>query len=157
MGLAARAWLACCALTVLSLGTSAPALAQAGIEGLWRTEKSAEVRIAPCPEGYCGTLAKIVLPPGELAADGTPAMPETVTDTHNSDPALRGRKMLGLQILTLSAESKPGVFAGTVYNPQDGKTYEGFVESKGPDTLRLNGCVLFKLVCRGEDWVRVGR
>ncbi len=159
MGVAARAWGTWStwgAVALVSLGSTAPALAQTGIEGLWRTEKAAEVRIAPCPEGLCGTLAKIVLPPGETRADGTPASPETLTDVHNSDPALRDRPMLGLQIVTLTGESKPGVFAGTVYNPQDGKTYEGFVELKGPDTLRLNGCLLFNVVCRGEDWVRVG-
>jgi hypothetical protein len=29
------------------------------------------------------------------------------------------------------------------------------VELTGPDTMRLNGCVLYNIICRGEDWLRV--
>lgn len=80
---------------------------------------------------------------------------EQFFDQRNEDPALRNRPMLGLHMLTLRPGERPTVFDGEVYNPQDGKTYSGYVELLGPDALRLNGCVLYNVICRGEDWVRV--
>jgi uncharacterized protein (DUF2147 family) len=129
------------------------------IEGIWRTVLNSEVTIAPCEEGFCGTLSKIVVPtegltPEEAAA--AQAMPvESFTDQRNKDPNLRARPMLGLQILTLRHSDKPYVYDGDIYNPQDGNTYSGYLEMLEPDLVRLNGCVLFNVVCRGEDWVRV--
>jgi len=112
-----------------------------------------------CPEGFCGTLSKIIVPTEGLTAEEIAAaqtMPiESFTDQRNKDPALRWRPMLGLQILTLRYGSKPGVYDGEIYNPQDGETYTGYVQMLAPDVARLNGCVLYNIICQGEDWVRV--
>lgn len=129
------------------------------IEGTWQTLLLSEVTIVACPEGFCGSLSKIVVPtegltPEEIAAAN--AMPvESFTDQRNKDPDLRSRPMRGLQILTLHHGDKPGIYDGEIYNPQDGNTYSGYVEMLGPDQIRLNGCVLYNIVCQGEDWVRV--
>lgn len=143
------------------VGTVVGARAQevAPIEGVWRTVLASEVTIASCPEGFCGYLSKIVVPEGMLSgaeAEAAAAMPpEAFLDARNKDPALRGRPMLGLQILQLRQGSEPTIYDGEVYNPEDGNTYSGYMEMLGPDLVRLNGCVLFNVVCRGEDWVRV--
>lgn len=133
--------------------------APAPVEGVWRTQLLAEVTIAPCPEGYCGTLSHIVVPEGMLSgaeAEAAAAMTqEEFFDVRNEDPALRSRPMLGLQIMTMAPGDKPHIFDGEIYNPEDGKTYSGYLEVLGPDMLRLNGCVLFNVICRGEDWTRV--
>jgi uncharacterized protein (DUF2147 family) len=129
------------------------------IEGTWQTQLLSEVTIIACPEGFCGMLSKIIVPseglsPEELAA--AQAMPvESFTDQRNKDPELRNRPMMGLQILTLRYGDKPGIYDGEIYNPQDGETYSGYVEMLSVDILRLNGCVLYNIVCQGEDWVRV--
>ncbi|WP_157959804.1 DUF2147 domain-containing protein [Devosia submarina] len=129
------------------------------IEGTWRTVLNSEVTIAACPEGFCGTLSNIVVPSEGLTAEELAAAqampPESFTDQRNKDPNLRSRPMLGLQILTLRPSDEPHVLDGDIYNPQDGNTYSGYVEMLGPDQVRLNGCVLFNVLCRGEDWVRV--
>nr|WP_295888875.1 DUF2147 domain-containing protein [uncultured Devosia sp.] len=129
------------------------------IEGIWQTQELSEVTIALCPEGFCGTLSKIVVPREGLTDEeyaAAQAMPvESFTDMRNPDPTLRGRPMLGLQILTLLPSTKPNVYDGEIYNPQDGNIYSGYVEMLGPDQLRLNGCVLYNIVCQGQDWVRV--
>lgn len=129
------------------------------IEGTWQTALLSEVTIAPCPEGLCGYLSRIVVPEGVLSgaeAEAAAAMrPEEFFDYRNKDPALRDRPMLGLQILTLRPGSKMHIFDGEVYNPEDGNTYSGYMEMLGPDLVRLNGCVMFNVICRGEDWVRV--
>lgn len=129
------------------------------IEGVWRTQLLSEINIAACPEGFCGSLSRIVVPEGMLSgaeAEAAAAMaPEDFFDERNEDPALRNRPMMGLQILTLWQGKEPHIFDGEIYNPEDGKTYSGYIEMIGPDTLRLNGCVLFNVVCRGEEWSRV--
>lgn len=129
------------------------------VEGVWRTQLLSEVTITACPDGFCGTLSHIVVPEGMLSgaeAEAAAAMsPEDFFDHRNEDPALRNRPMMGLQILSLWQGKEPHIFDGEIYNPQDGKTYTGYIEMIGPDTLRLNGCVLFNVVCRGEDWTRV--
>lgn len=129
------------------------------IEGIWQTHELSEVTIALCPEGFCGILSKIVVPREGLTEEeyaAAQAMPvESFTDLRNPDPALRSRPMLGLQILTLLPSSKPNVYDGEIYNPQDGNIYSGYVEMLGPDQMRLNGCVLYNIICQGQDWVRV--
>lgn len=129
------------------------------IEGVWRTQLMAEVTIAACPEGFCGALSHIVVPEGLLSgaeAEAAAAMtPDQFFDYRNEDPALRNRPMLGLQILTLRQGNESHIFDGEIYNPEDGKTYSGYMEMLGPDAVRLNGCVLFNVICRGEDWMRV--
>jgi uncharacterized protein (DUF2147 family) len=129
------------------------------IEGIWQTLLKSEVTISACPEGFCGVLSKIIVPEGMLSgaeAEAAAAMaPEQFFDQRNKDPALRSRPMLGLQILTLTRSDKPNVYDGEIYNPEDGNTYSGYVEMRGADVARLNGCVLFNVICRGEDWVRV--
>lgn len=129
------------------------------IEGIWQTLELSEVTIALCAEGFCGTLSTIVVPREGLTAEeyeAALAMPvESFTDMRNPDPALRTRPMLGLQILTLLPSAKPSIYDGQIYNPEDGNTYSGYVEMLGPDVIRLNGCVLYNIICQGQDWVRV--
>lgn len=129
------------------------------IEGTWRTLLESEVTISRCPEGFCGVLSKIIVPEGMLSGNEADAIagmrPEDFFDQRNKDPALRNRPMLGLQILTLTPGDKPNVYDGEIYNPEDGNTYSGYMQMTGRDQVRLNGCVLFNVICRGEDWVRV--
>ncbi|MCP8882556.1 DUF2147 domain-containing protein [Devosia sp. XJ19-1] len=150
------------ALGLLLCGTVAAQeapVAPAPVEGVWRTVLQSEITISPCERGYCGHLSRIVVPEGMLSgaeAEAAAAMePEEFFDHRNKDPALRTRPMLGLQILTLWQGNQPHIYDGEIYNPEDGNSYTGYVELVGPDTLRLNGCVLFNVVCRGEDWTRV--
>ncbi len=116
----------------LCLGLSAgSALAQKAADpsGLWLT---------PCGAGYCGTLASIG--GGEL-------------DVNNPDPALRSRKLVGIQILDARTPAS-GSYEGSLYNPKDGKTYSGSLTPKGPDTLEVAGCVL-GVLCKRQTWTRV--
>lgn len=159
-----RTWL----IPVLVLGFAGASAAQEvvvpppdPIEGIWQTQLKSEVTIARCLEttGWCGSLSKIVVPtegltPEEIAAAQSMAV-ESFTDARNKDPALRSRPMLGLQMLTLLPSDKPGIYDGEIYNPQDGNIYSGYVEMLEPDLMRLNGCVLFNVICQGEEWIRV--
>lgn len=140
-------------------GALAQAVVPDPVEGTWRTLLASEVTISACPEGFCGRLSKIIVPEGMLSgaeAEAAAAMsPEQFFDQRNKDPALRNRPMLGLQILTLQRSEKPNIYDGEIYNPEDGNTYSGYIEMLTPDRVKLNGCVLFNVICRGEEWVRV--
>ena len=129
----------------------------AGIEGTWLTDAKSEITIAPCPDGFCGTISKIVVPEDIYKANKSAIdqLGSNFQDSLNKDPALRSRPIMGLQILTLHQGKSPKIFDGDIYNPQDGNTYSGYVEVLGPDKVKLNGCVLYNIICRGEEWKRV--
>ncbi|MDB5507161.1 MAG: hypothetical protein JWR75_1799 [Devosia sp.] len=144
------------ALSVTMAFGSAAAVAQAPIEGVWRTPLEAEITIAPCGREWCGYLTKVVVPDYilETVPDAANMPVEELFDQRNPDPALRARKMLGLQILALHSGNGE-VYQGEIYNPEEGKTYGGYLEVIGPDEVKLSGCVLL-ILCRGENWERVG-
>jgi uncharacterized protein (DUF2147 family) len=136
---------------------AAPSAPTVAIEGTWITDAKSEVTVTPCDDGYCGNISKIVVPADILQKDkaqidalGT----NNFTDLMNKDPSLRNRPILGLTILTLQPSDKPTIFNGQIYNPQDGNTYSGYVEVLGPDKIRLNGCILYNVICKGQEWTR---
>ena len=43
---------------------------------------------------------------------------------------------------------------GKVYNAEDGKTYTGVMTLVNDNALKLEGCVLGGLICKGETWKR---
>lgn len=142
----------------LLVGAALSTAAQAGslIEGVWLTAEKSEMTIAPCAEGHCGYITKIVVPQhiidqygDELEAIGT-----DFTDHMNKDPALRNRPIQGLQILTLRQGGDPWHYEGEVYNPQDGNTYAGFIEVVDQDRIKLKGCAMMVL-CQEQLWTRV--
>lgn len=147
------------ACVLLGLATILPgsAFADSLVEGVWRTPEQAEMTIAPCNDGFCGKLSRIVVTDDQTAKYGVDASSlkvEDLTDMLNEKPELRGRPMLGLNILTLKATDNPWYFEGEIYNPGDGKTYTGTIEVQGPDSLKLKGCA-FYVLCQEQQWVRV--
>ncbi|KQQ31321.1 hypothetical protein ASF53_00980 [Methylobacterium sp. Leaf123] len=127
------------ALLLAVSGTSALAQKASDLSGMWQTETAGStVRIARCGGGYCGVIAS-------TAGGGL--------DTQNPDPALRSRKLVGVQIMQAGTPSGDG-FEGSLYNPKDGKTYSGSVTPKGPDTIEVAGCVL-SVLCKRQTWRRV--
>ena len=127
------------------------------VVGTWYTKSQSQVTIKPCPQGYCGVLTKVVIPQFliEKYGENIAAMQGNYIDALNKDPALRGRPVLGLQILVLTSKTNGNKLEGTIYNPEDGETYNGFMEFIDDNKIRLSGCILFNLICLGEDWMRV--
>lgn len=152
----------CAAMAILAVATIASAMAQtefvSPIVGTWITQQLTEITIEPCEAGFCGYITKIVVPQEVLDQYGEEQInalgEENFFDYLNKDPALRDRPILGLELLTLTRQTGPVRYDGTVYNPRDGETYEGYVEILGPDTVSLTGCVFFNRICQGEEWTR---
>lgn len=127
------------ALLLAMSGTGALAQKASDLSGTWQTETAGStVRIARCGGGYCGVIAA-------TAGAGL--------DAQNPDPALRSRKLVGVQIMQAGTPSGNG-FEGSLYNPNDGKTYSGSVTPKGPDTIEVAGCVL-SVLCKRQTWRRI--
>lgn len=136
------------AVMMATMTVAAPATAADPIVGVWQTRVKSQITIKTCGASYCGYVSKVVAPLAQATSN--------LTDVHNKDANLRARPVLGLQVLALRTSTKPGVFDGEIYNPEDGNTYSGYLEVKGPDNVKVTGCML-SILCKGEDWVRVGR
>ena len=130
------------ALAAAVIASVAPAQAADRVTGRWLTHKgNAVVEIGSCGDNLCGRIARIIAPP----RDGT------TTDARNPDPALRGRPMLGLPILT-GFVAKGAQWHGRVYDPQEGKSYRSTLDIRH-GTLKVKGCVA--LFCKTLTWTRV--
>lgn len=108
--------------------------------GDWNVaDNTAVIRITNCGDALCGTIAS-TRNPG--------------IDEHNPDPAKRNRSVVGVQILLGMRPSEQGRWQGEIYNPDNGKTYLGYISLASDDVLRIDGCVLGGLLCGGENWTR---
>src|SRR5262249_53451141 len=75
------------------------------------------------------------------------------TDAENPDPHLRGRPLMGTPILRDFRRKSAGrLDEGTIYNPEDGRTYDATLRLQDADILIVEGCVLF--ICRKQIWRR---
>ncbi|HEY8383621.1 MAG TPA: DUF2147 domain-containing protein [Microvirga sp.] len=124
-----------------ALVLTAPALAQApDPSGTYLSETGeTRVRIARCGGAYCGTI---------IAVKG-----ET-KDVNNADTGLRGRNLVGVQMISNIQPSGDG-FTGQLYNYKDGKTYSGKMSFQGGNAMQLSGCVMGGLICRSQTWTKV--
>jgi len=146
-------------IILVSTGSAFSDSGQGGntIVGIWRTQSTSEITIVPCGTGYCGYISKVVVPDRlkrQYSAE-VARMRGNILDGLNKDPSLRNRPIQGLQVLSLNVQVSTNRLNGKIYNPEDGKTYNGFLVIVRSDMVRLSGCVLFNLLCRGEDWTRV--
>ncbi len=140
---------------------SASAAGVSELLGVWQTEDNSRVTISVCPEGFCGVLTYVSTAPAayaklspaeKKAADAQD--PAHFPDTKNKDASLRTRSLVGLKMFVVKASDKPAIFNGTLYNPQDGGTYDGNIRIESPTQMLLSGC-LFKVLCRSQEWSRV--
>src|SRR6202034_1782508 len=98
--------------------------------GLWiRDDGSAKLRFVPCGGG--GTLC------GFLAWKKGPDGPARI----------------GQQLFSGMKPNGKDAWAGTAFNPEDGKHYTAKLRLSG-DRLVTAGCVLGGLICQSFDWTR---
>lgn len=130
------------ALTAAALAF-ASAAAAAPVEGLWRTEtKGGVVRIAPCGVQLCGTL------------EDAPDLQKNpgAKDEKNRDASKRNRALKGVKLLDGFSGGPERWTGGTIYNPEDGRTYRSELALDGADVLKVKGC--FGPLCRTQTWTR---
>jgi uncharacterized protein (DUF2147 family) len=117
-------------LFALALTAAAPAANASDAAGLWiRDDGSAKLRFVPCGGG--GTLC------GFLAWKKEPG----------------GAAKLGQKLFSDMKPNGENSWAGTAFNPEDGKRYTAKLTLSG-DHLGTAGCVLGGLICQSFDWTR---
>lgn len=141
----ARAWV----LAALLGAAASPALASDPVEGVWSPEGGhARIRIAPCAgesDRLCGTIVWV-----RALQEGRPP----ARDDKNPDPRLRGRSVVGLQLIFGFRRAETGRWTqGKIYDPQSGRTYDANLRINPDGTLKVEGCLL---ICLGQNWRRTG-
>ena len=133
----ARKLLAIAATCLLTLS----AQAAAPITGRWVTQsKDGVVEIYQCGAQLCGKLAKfLVMPPAGAGAK----------DINNPNKALRGRTILGMNVLSGFTE-KGDEWKGQIYDPKSGKTYRSVVYKGKSGNLVVKGCI--GPFCQAQTW-----
>ena len=76
-------------------------------------------------------------------------------DSHNPDPQSRGRLILGMQIMDGFRSSGVGTWQnGTIYDPDNGKTYQCKMKLISPQRLEVRGFIGISLIGRTAIWTR---
>lgn len=130
------------ALLAAGLAAASSTLSHAAdAKGDWvRPNGASKIRISSCGNALCGNLIWLR---------------EPRNDTQNPDASKRDRPLLGVRIVqSMKPTSKDNQWKGKVYNAEDGKTYTGFIELTSANKLKLEGCVMGGLICKGETWNR---
>lgn len=124
------------------------ATAEDQVIGTWlTTDQEGQIEIFKIGSKFYG---KIVWGKDMYEADGkTPKK-----DTKNEDPAKRNRPLKGLIILSGFVYTNGGYEDGTIYDPNNGKTYNCKMKLSG-DKLDIRGYIGLSLFGRTETWTRV--
>jgi uncharacterized protein (DUF2147 family) len=106
-------------------------------------------------ESACELLRRLALrnPCGSQVARGSGHRPAHGPTKIIPDPALRRRPLVGLPVLWSLQPSGPGKWSGTLYNVENGNTYEGHLLDVGPRTIRIEGCAIG--ICGGRNLSRI--
>lgn len=146
------------ALALLAVPVSAQ---QSGVMGTWLTASGVgQVKIGPCADAasgaICGTIVGLVDPKGP---NGIVVAPEAAIDYRNEDPALRGRKMIGIPLIWgFKATSDANTFeSGQIYNGENGKTYSANISLQPDGKLRLRGYVGSPMLGETQLWTRISQ
>lgn len=139
-------------LMAAAIFISVPVWAQAdALLGIWLTEeKNSQIEITKTSSGQF--VGRIVWLNEPLDEDG-----KVKTDKENPNASLRNQRLLGLQILKgFTYDARKGEWSGgTIYDPDNGKTYSAFMRLDGNNTLILRGYVMgMRMLGRNSTWTR---
>lgn len=143
------------ALTLAALLFALPADAAADrVVGVWLTaEGKAQVRIERVGDRYQGAIQWLKEP--LYPADDPQGMAgRPKVDRENPAAAERSRPIIGLRIVAGFRFDGEEWRDGTIYDPENGKTYKCRMWFDG-ETLRVRGYIGFSLLGRSQDWTRV--
>lgn len=130
------------------IGFNTLASAQNKIEGLWFNDnKEAKIQIYKAKDGkFYGKIVWLKEP----LRNGRPKL-----DEKNSDKSLKGQPILGLVILKGFTADDDSYTDGTIYDPDNGKTYDCKMTFQG-QKLSIRGYIGISLFGRTTVWERAG-
>jgi len=121
---------------------AAPVAAQASdtqqLSGVWRNPKNTvHVRIRPCGSNVCGTVAW--------------ASPQAVAAAREAGTP----NLLGTQLFREFRHESTGYWGGRVFVPDMNRTFSGTLRLSGPNSVVARGCLIGRILCKSQTWVRV--
>jgi uncharacterized protein (DUF2147 family) len=155
-----RATLVLAAFLVVVAATPALADDADAVVGLWATapdteDGQAHVKIYQQDGLYHGKIVWLEKPVYPDDDDGGMAGKEKV-DRENPDESMRDRPIMGLPIMFDFAYKGKNKYAkGTIYAPDDGKTYKCKLTLEDANKLKVRGYIGVSMLGRTEKWTRV--
>jgi uncharacterized protein (DUF2147 family) len=155
-----RATVLVAAVALALAGISAAADDGDAVLGVWATDPDnedgqAHIRIYKDGDAYAGKiiwLEEPVYPPDD---DGGMAGKDKV-DRENPDESLRDRPVLGLELMGGFRYAGDGKWKkGTIYAPDDGKTYKCKLTLADDGSLKVRGYIGISMLGRTELWTPV--
>lgn len=122
-----------------STGLAAAAIPQPVVSpiGVWQNPKGTiRVRTRLCGQLLCGNIVW--------------AGPKAIADARDAGVA----SLIGTELLSDYRRTGSGRWTGQVYVPDQGRRFYSTIEQKGPDAIRISGCILGGLLCKRQDWTR---
>ena len=125
------------------------------ILGLWNTaEEDCKIEIFRCGDKYCGRIAWLK-EPLYPANDGMGMAGRPIVDRQNPNPDLRSRPLVGLQLMEGFTYVGKNVWEkGTIYSPENGKTYKCKMTLATPNHLEVRGFIGVPLLGGTSIWTR---
>ncbi len=144
-------------MSLIMMASSAFGADQYQILGLWSTtDNNSRVEIFKCGDNYCGKIVELKNP-NYSANDKRGMAGQPKVDRNNPDPDLKTRPLLGLQVLEGFGYSGENVWkGGTIYDPDNGKTYKCKMTLTDPKRLEVRGFIGISWLGRTEVWTRPG-
>ena len=142
-------------LTFLLLVSSALAADEDKIVGLWITPRNdCKIEIFKSGIRYYGRIAWLQ-EPFYPADDDRGMAGRPVVDRENPNPSLRSRTLIGLRLIEGFTYSGRNVWQdGTIYNPDNGKTYKCKMTLSAPNRLEVKGFIGIPLLGATSVWTR---
>jgi uncharacterized protein (DUF2147 family) len=150
------------AVVVIVLFSALSAAAGDGDEilGVWATDPEGEggqahIEIYAVGEIYSGKIVWLE-EPLYLEGDDDGEAGEPKVDTNNPDLALQSRPIMGLDLMKGFIYDGKGTWKkGTIYDPDNGKTYKCKVKIGDDGELNVRGFIGISMIGRTSRWTRV--
>jgi uncharacterized protein (DUF2147 family) len=135
------------ALTIVYLAVGSSAAMGSNVFTTWLTnDGKAVVEIYRC-EGpkLCG---RIVWLDPRFEKDGS-----TLVDENNPEPSLRKQRICGLEVLKGLTPDQEGAWdGGRIYDPEEGRSYNAALTSKGPNEIEVTGYLGVRALGETMTW-----
>lgn len=126
-----------CVMTSTAQAASRPAPSPLPVAGLWLNPRgSVAVQAGDCDGKLCGWVSW--------------ASRAALADAAAADVP----HLVGTELLQDYRPSGPKRWAGRVYVPDMGRSFQSTIEQIDPQHLKISGCILAGLLCRSQIWRR---
>jgi len=124
------------------------------VVGFWHTEgNKAKVEIFPCGEKLCGKIVWLKDASITDPKEGTVGTPKL--DNNNPVAELKRRPRLGILLMEGFLPSGENSWdRGTIYDPENGKTYKCKMKMTSQQSLEVRGFIGFSMLGRTSVWTR---